>query len=182
MFSVRAEVRKLDIRGTTRAGIALGSNLGDRLANLRAARERVLGLPAAAPPLLASAVYETEPIGCEIGAAPFLNAVVEMGFAREPTELLEMLRTIEQDLGRSPAHEKNTSRTIDLDLLYCGPERVETARLQLPHPRMHDRRFVLQPLTDIRPDLVLPGQSESVVELLRRLPTEQGLVRYARQW
>ena len=165
-----------------RAGIALGSNLGDRLAGLRTARDRLQGLPASAPPLLASAVYETEPVGCETGAGPFLNAVVEIGFDGKPTELLEMLRTIEQDLGRPPAHEKNTSRTIDLDLLYCGPLRMETSELQLPHPRMHERRFVLQPLADIRPDLILLGQTEPVEELLRRLPAEEGLVRYARQW
>ena len=165
-----------------RAGIALGSNLGDRLASLRAARAQLQNLPVAEPPLLASAVYETEPVGCETGAGAFLNAVVEIGFTGEPTELLAILRAIEQELGRPAAHEKNTSRTIDLDLLYCGSLRVDTAELQLPHPRMHERRFVLQPLAEIRPRLILPGQTESVVQLLRHLAVEPGLVRYAGQW
>jgi 2-amino-4-hydroxy-6-hydroxymethyldihydropteridine diphosphokinase len=165
-----------------RAGIALGSNLGDRLANLRAARERLRGLPATQVPLLCSAVYETEPVGCEPGAGAFLNAVVELGFDGDAHELLRLLGEIEKELGRPSQHPKNTSRTIDLDLLYFGTEQISTGDLELPHPRLHERRFVLQPLTDIRGDLVLPGKRETVAELLRRLPDAQQLVSVASEW
>jgi len=165
-----------------RTGIALGSNLGDRLANLRAARERLQSLPATQGPLLCSAVYETEPVGCEPGAGAFLNAVMELGFTGAAGELLDVLRSIEKELGRPSQHPKNTSRTIDLDLLYFGEERMSTPALELPHPRLHGRRFVLQPLADIRPDLVLPGQHEPVAVLLAGLGDAPQLVTVASEW
>ena len=74
--------------------------------------------------------------------------------------LLEQLIGIEEALGRKRDHPKNISRNIDLDLLYCADRQIHDGRLQLPHPRMHSRKFVLQPLADIRPDLVLPGQKK----------------------
>ncbi|CAN5161586.1 2-amino-4-hydroxy-6-hydroxymethyldihydropteridinediphosphokinase [soil metagenome] len=175
-------VHSRDSRALNRAGIALGSNLGDRLGNLRAARRQLRLLSRAESPVLASAVYETEPVGCEPGAGAFLNAVVEIGVGGEPQELLRQLRRIEQELGRPPEHAKNTSRTLDLDLLYFGAEQISTGVLQLPHPRLHERRFVLQPLADIRADLVLPGQMESVGELLARLGPTPPLVRSATEW
>ena len=165
-----------------RAGIALGSNLGDRLANLRAARDRLDQLGKSELPVLASSVYETAPIGCEPGAGPFLNAVVELGFAGEATDLLRRLRQIEVELGRPAAHLKNVSRMIDLDLLYFGNEQSNKAELVLPHPRLHERRFVLQPLADIRSDLVLPGREEPVAALLARLGGTQPLVSVASEW
>ena len=165
-----------------RAGVALGSNLGDRLENLIAARLAIRGAAGVEGPVVASAVYETEPVGCEPGAPKFLNAVVEVAFSGQPAELLRELRSIETRLGRPAAHVRNTSRTIDLDLLYCGDMQLDTSELQLPHPRLHDRRFVLEPLADIRPDLVLPGQSETVSTLLRRLPEAPALVCSATQW
>ena len=165
-----------------RAGIAVGSNLGNRLANLKSARERVQSLQKIEPPLLASAIYETEPVDCEPGAAKFLNAVIEVGFAGIASELLGRLRDIEKELGRPSAHPRNTSRTIDLDLLYFGALAIDTPELQLPHPRMHERRFVLEPLAEIRPELFLPTQREPVAALLRRLGGTSGLVRIATEW
>jgi 2-amino-4-hydroxy-6-hydroxymethyldihydropteridine diphosphokinase len=165
-----------------RAGIAVGSNLGDRLANLRAARARLQRLASGEPPVLASHVYETAPVGCEPGAGPFLNAVVEIEFAGEAAELLGRLREIEAELGRPAAHPKNVSRMIDLDLLYFGNEQSSTSELVLPHPRLHERRFVLQPLADIRSDFVLPGHNEPVAALLARLDGEQPLVSIASEW
>lgn len=165
-----------------RAGIALGSNLGDRLGHLRAARERIAKVDRIEPPILASSVYETDAVGCEPGAPKFLNAVVEVGYDGDALTLLRKLRQIEADLGRSPAHARNTSRTIDLDLLYLGDTRISTAELQLPHPRMHERRFVLEPLADIRPDHVLPGQTEIVRRLLQQLGATEPLVRFASEW
>ncbi len=165
-----------------RAGIALGSNLGDRLANLTAARAELSELPGVESPLLASAVYETDPVDCEASAGKFLNAVMEIGYAGEATELLQALRGIEAAHGRPSAHARNTSRTLDLDFLYFGDVTLSTSELRLPHPRMHARRFVLEPLAEIRPDLILPGQQESVSALLRRLPDRSPLVLVASEW
>lgn len=165
-----------------RAGIALGSNVGDRLAHMRAGRERVESLAFVEPPLLASFLYETAPVDCEPGARNFLNAVIEVGVTAEATELLAHLRRIEHELGRPSVHSRNTSRTIDLDLLYFGDLTSDTQELKLPHPRMHERAFVLQPLADIRPRLVLPRQREPVAVLLERLPDRSGLVKFETQW
>lgn len=165
-----------------RAGIALGSNVGDRAASLSAARTKIEGLAAFKPPLLASAMYETEPVGCEPGARRFLNAVIEIGFAAEAAQLLEALCEIERELGRPSSHLRNVSRTIDLDLLYFGTQTISTPALALPHPRLHERAFVLQPLADIRPDLVLPAQGESVAALLAKLDRTADVVRAQTQW
>ena len=164
-----------------RAGVALGSNLGERLANLRNARKDISGLAGVLPPVRSSAIYETDPVGCEKGAAKFLNAVIEFGYAGQADTLLRSLATIEKMLGRPEAHERNVSRKIDLDLLYFGETVIETAELRLPHPRIVEREFVLRPLSDIRPDLVLPEQTEAVSMLLLRLPTE-GVVRLDLEW
>jgi 2-amino-4-hydroxy-6-hydroxymethyldihydropteridine diphosphokinase len=164
-----------------RAGVALGSNLGERLANLRNARKEIVAMKGALPPLRCSAIYETEPVDCEKGAAKFFNAVIEFGYAGQPVELRRELAAIERVLGRPATHERNVSRPIDLDLLYFGELVMETAELRLPHPRIVDREFVLRPLADIRPDLVLPKQTEAVNILLLRLPMT-GVVRLDFEW
>lgn len=163
-----------------RAGVALGSNIGDRLAHLVAARQMIAEF--AAGPLLASAVYETMPIACEPGAGTFLNAVVEVGCDSDAAALLHELRNTEARLGRPSVHPRNISRTIDLDLLYFGDATVNSAALQVPHPRMHERRFVLQPLADIRPDLVLPSQTKTISDLLEELGDTSPVVRAEAQW
>lgn len=164
-----------------RAGIALGSNVGHRLWNLRRAREAITGLNNGSE-LVASAIYETEPIGCEADASPFYNAVVEIDYSGSPFELLRELRSIEEQLGRPANHARNISRTIDLDLLYFADEQLETTELHLPHPRLHERRFVLAPLAQIRPDLVLPKQSVTVAESLAKLRDSTRVVRASEQW
>jgi 2-amino-4-hydroxy-6-hydroxymethyldihydropteridine diphosphokinase len=148
---------------------------------LRNARKEIAAMNGTLPPLRCSAIYETEPVDCEKGAAKFYNAVMEFGYAGQPVELRRELAAIERILGRPAAHERNVSRPIDLDLLYCGEMIVETAELRLPHPRIVDREFVLRPLADIRPDLVLPGQTEAVDVLLLRLPMT-GVVRLDLEW
>ena len=165
-----------------RAGIALGGNLGDRHLNLTTARARLFALADATGPFLSSAVYETEPVECEPGAQKFLNAVVEIGYAGSSQELLDELKKIEAKLGRPPEHERNRSRTIDLDLLYHGARSLDEPGLQLPHPRLHLRGFVLHPLAEIRPNLVLPGQTKTVRELNEELSPSHSVVRSARQW
>jgi 2-amino-4-hydroxy-6-hydroxymethyldihydropteridine diphosphokinase len=162
--------------------VALGSNIGDRLASLRRARSAIVDLADMKLPILSSPVYETNPVGIEPGALKFLNAVVEFGYGGEPNDLLEQLLAIEESLGRPRKHVRNVSRTIDIDLLYCGDRQIENERLQLPHPRMHVRKFVLQPLADIRPELVLPNQDRSVRELLAQLADPVKVVRLMEKW
>src|SRR6266540_98832 len=165
-----------------RTGVALGSNLGDRLDNLRVARQQICDLTDIQPPVLSSAIYETDPVDCEPGAPKFLNAVVEFGYDGDPLQLLKKLRSVEGALGRPREHGRNVSRKIDIDLLYIGDMKINDGELELPHPRMHLRKFVLQPLADIRPDLVLPGQTQTVDELLAKLKESGEIVRFMDNW
>jgi 2-amino-4-hydroxy-6-hydroxymethyldihydropteridine diphosphokinase len=165
-----------------RTAVALGSNLGDRLENLRAARRQIIDLNEVHPPILSSGIYETEPVDCERNASKFLNAVVEFDYDGDPEQLLEQVARIEESLGRKRDHRKNVSRTIDIDLLYCGDRQIDNERLQLPHPRVHTRKFVLQPLTDIQPDLILPNQKKTIRQLLAELEGSGEGVRFVDDW
>jgi 2-amino-4-hydroxy-6-hydroxymethyldihydropteridine diphosphokinase len=165
-----------------RTGVALGSNLGDRLGNLHAARKAIVDLARVQPPILSSSIYETDPVGCEPGAGKFLNAVLEFDYEGDPLKLLKSLREIEKTLGRVPDHPRNVSRRIDIDLLYFGDISTDSDELQLPHPRMHLRKFVLQPVADIRPNLILPGQSKTVRELLAKLSESTKVMRLTNNW
>jgi|SRR5215467_3905878 len=165
-----------------RTAVGLGSNLGDRLGNLHAAREAILELSNVSAPIFYSSLYETEPVDCEAGAGKFLNAVVEFEYQSDPATLLEQLIRIEEALGRKRDHPKNVSRIIDIDLLYCGDQQIDNERLQLPHPQVHSRKFVLQPLADIRPDLVLPGQTKTIRKLLEKLGESGEVVLVADDW
>ena len=166
-----------------RTGVSLGSNLSDRLSNLRVARKTILQLAGVTPPIFVSAIYETEPIDCESGAGKFLNAVLEFDYeGRDPLELLKRLGELEQALGRLSDRPRNVSRKIDIDLLYFGATKIDKKELQLPHPRMHLRRFVLQPLAEIRPDLVLPNQTKTVRALLAQLDKSGKVVRHSSGW
>ncbi len=165
-----------------RTAVALGSNLGDRLENLRAARRAILDLSNVKPPILSSAIYETDPVDCEPEANKFLNAVIEFDYDRDPPSLLEELIRIEKALGRKRDHPKNVSRTIDIDMLYYDQRIIEDERLQLPHPRIHLRKFVLQPLANIRPGLILPGQTQTVDELAAKVENSGEVVPFMDEW
>jgi 2-amino-4-hydroxy-6-hydroxymethyldihydropteridine diphosphokinase len=165
-----------------RTAVALGSNLGDRLENLRAARRQIIELAYVRPPVVSAGIYETEPVDCEPGASEFLNTVIEFDFESDPVQLLEQLVRIEESLGRERDHPKNVSRRIDIDLLYCGDRQIANERLQLPHPRMHLRKFVLQPLADIRSELVLPNQRKTVRELLAESDESGEVVGVMNDW
>lgn len=159
----------------SRCGIALGSNLGDRLANLRAARSAILRTPGVHPPFLSSRIYETEPVDTAPGSDSFLNAVLEIGCTLPPLDLLAALQAIERTMGRPSKHPRNAPRSIDLDILYHGDLVLSEGDLEIPHPRLHVRRFVLTPLADIRPALVLPGQTQTVAALLAGLHDPAGV-------
>jgi len=165
-----------------RVGVALGSNIGDRLANFRAARKAIVDLNGVSAPVLSSSIYETEPVDCETGANEFFNAVLEFEFEGDPADLLSKLKGIEKSLGRPADHPRNVSREIDIDLLYAGEMEIDSEQMHVPHPRMHLRRFVLAPLAEIRPDLVLPKQTKTAGELLAGLDDPAEVVRLKEQW
>ncbi len=150
-----------------RTGFSLGSNSGDRLAFLEGACDR---LAERFGNLRLSQVYETEPVDCPPDSPSFLNACVEAATTMPPEEILRCCREIEEALGRVRSGIYGEARTCDIDLIYSGDLQVNSPRLTLPHPRATQRRFVLQPLCDIDPELVLPGQPSTVQELLARLP------------
>ncbi|MBL9117290.1 MAG: 3-methyl-2-oxobutanoate hydroxymethyltransferase [Verrucomicrobiaceae bacterium] len=136
--------------------LALGSNQGDRLAHLRqaAAQLRQLGLALQAAP-----VYETAPVDCPDGSPAFLNTVVRLTTPLEPTELHRECLRLESAAGRPEVRAKNAPRPLDVDLLHTTAPFDNTEALELPHPRLHIRRFVLQPLSDLSPQLVIAGKS-----------------------
>lgn len=156
-----------------RAGIALGTNLGDRLAHLRAARDRLVSRSPDPASLLQAPIYQAAPVDCPDGSPDFYNTVIELEIDLSPLELLHQTRVIERQLGRSAGAPRNAPRVIDVDLLYLGMERLDSELLTLPHPRLGQRRFVLQPLADIRPSLVLPGHPGTIAERLRELDSSE---------
>ncbi|MEM6280260.1 MAG: 2-amino-4-hydroxy-6-hydroxymethyldihydropteridine diphosphokinase [Verrucomicrobiota bacterium] len=131
--------------------ISLGSNLGNRLENLRNAI-RQLDKVIAPGSLRCSPVYETEPVGCPEGSPFFLNAVIEFSTDLDPEELLDTTQNIEHALGRPDERELNAPRPVDIDILLFGKVTRNNPRLTIPHPRMKDRAFVLCPLADLRPE------------------------------
>ena len=157
-------------------GIALGSNLGDRLDNLQRGLHEVLARIPGAVLLAAAPVYETAPVGCPPGSQSFYNSVVELACPLAPHALHRVLQAVEALLGRPGERERNAPRPLDLDILYAGGLRLNDEVLTIPHPRLHTRRFVLQPLAEIRPGLVLPGQSHTVRQLLDALEDDPGSV------
>jgi 2-amino-4-hydroxy-6-hydroxymethyldihydropteridine diphosphokinase len=165
-----------------RVGIALGSNIGARLANFQAARTAIVDLAGVSRPILSSSIYETEPVDCEPGAEKFFNAVLEIAYEGDPRNLLKDLKKIERSLGRPADHPRNVSRQIDIDLLYAGDSKIENERVHVPHPRMHLRSFVLEPLAEIRPELLLPNQTQTVAQLVKNLRDSAAVVRLRDQW
>jgi 2-amino-4-hydroxy-6-hydroxymethyldihydropteridine diphosphokinase len=152
-------------------GIALGSNMGDRAAELDAGISFLRYL-STNNEVRESPRIETAPVDCPPGSPPFLNSVAEIeidSVLLPPLNLFACLEEFEIEQGRSPLRDVNTPRPLDLDIIYYGVERFEQMGLIIPHPRAHLRRFVLEPLSHLRPDLVLPGQTKTAAELLTEL-------------
>jgi len=161
----------------TRVGIALGSNLdsplGDRLSNIKLARDLLEKLTPDGTELIQAHVYQSEPLDCPEDSPVFLNTVIELSYDGSPGELLRQTQAIERQLGRDVIREKNAPRIIDIDILYFGTDLYHDALLTLPHPEMTHRRFVLQPLADIRPDLILPGDDITIADHLLHLDSAE---------
>ncbi len=165
------------MRPADQAYIALGSNLGDSAATIRRALARLGELTG--EQLRTSSLWETAPVDCPPGSPRFINAVValEPMSGETPESLLAKLQALEKEFGRKPKTVMNEARPLDLDLIAFGGEVRNTPELILPHPRAHERRFVLQPLSEIAPELVLPGQTKTVAELLAQLSPDAGMRR-----
>lgn len=158
-----------------RCVLALGSNLGDRLAMLESACDYLADVFGG---LRLSQVYETEPVGCPPGSPSYLNACVEVETDMPAEEILELCLRIEQELGRTRSGVYGAPRPCDIDLICCGDECCHTSTLTLPHPRAHEREFVLRPLCDLDAQLVLPGQTRTVSQLLAELPAGPAVTAY----
>jgi 2-amino-4-hydroxy-6-hydroxymethyldihydropteridine diphosphokinase len=149
--------------------LSLGSNIGDREGNLRdaIARLRNSGIEVAR----VSSVYETDPVDY-LDQPAFLNLVVEADTSLFPMQLLARIHRIESLMGRKRIVAKGP-RTIDIDILLFGSFLITTDRLMIPHPRMMERRFVLQPLLEISPSLRMPGSRRAIAELLAAAPPQR---------
>jgi len=134
--------------------LGLGSNEGDRLANLRAARDALVLHEVAVE--ASSSVYETAPQGEVSDQRDFLNAALRVRTALGPEELLDAAKAVERDLGREPGGLRHGPRPIDVDVLLLGDLQYSSARLSVPHPEVTSRRFVLEPLLELDPELALP--------------------------
>jgi 3-oxoacyl-[acyl-carrier protein] reductase len=154
----------------TTAYIALGSNLGDRWATLSAAVRRLRAEPGLRV-VRTSTFYETAPVNCPPGSSEFLNAAVAVETEREPHDVLQLLLRIEREFGRVRT-EPNSPRTLDLDLILYADRVINTPELTLPHPRMHERAFVLVPLAEIAPDAVHPTLGKPLRELVAAVPRD----------
>jgi 2-amino-4-hydroxy-6-hydroxymethyldihydropteridine diphosphokinase len=160
-------------------GIALGSNLTDRVAALHRAVRRLLELDASAVLLSQASLYETDPVDCPPGSPPFINSVLEISSELSPDQLHALLLQIEKEAGRHEQRAHHAPRPLDLDMLYAGDCIMNTQRLTLPHPRLHLRRFVLEPLAEIRPGLLLPGHERTIGQYLTELPAGELVRRVA---
>jgi 2-amino-4-hydroxy-6-hydroxymethyldihydropteridine diphosphokinase len=149
--------------------LSLGSNVGDRETHLARARERLNsdGLRV----LRVSAIYETEPRDFP-GQPWFLNQVLELESDLFPKQLLDRTQKLERALGRIPTHPKGP-RTIDIDILLYGDTILSTPGLEIPHPRLTDRRFVLEPLSELAPDLRHPRTGSTVSEMLAQVKNQK---------
>jgi 2-amino-4-hydroxy-6-hydroxymethyldihydropteridine diphosphokinase len=157
------------------AFVALGSNLGNSVDIVRSALAQLQLL--SDKPLLKSSLWQSTPVDCPPGSPPFINAVagLEPRPAETPAALLGQLRALEEKFGRQPGKIRNEPRLLDLDLIAFGSQTTNSVDLILPHPRAHLRRFVLQPLIEIAPDFILPGQTKTAQQLLRDLKTGEEL-------
>ncbi len=152
--------------------LSLGSNIGDRESHLRDAIRR---LEAVGHVVAVSSLYETEPVEVT-DQAWFLNCAIALDTTETPEQLMPALLSIEQEMGRQRTQDKGP-RNIDIDILLAGDTVINTPALTIPHPDMHQRRFVLEPLAEIAPDACHPVLKKAVRQLLAALPAGQAVRR-----
>ena len=152
------------------AYLGLGSNLGDRTGNLRQARCGISAI-AGVQRCRMSPIYETDPVGGPAGQARYLNAAAQIETTLAPEELMGQLLALEQRIGRAPRDQRVRwgPREMDIDLLFYDQQRIRRAELVIPHPRLHERWFVLRPLADLAPNLIHPVLGCTVEQLCLRL-------------
>jgi 2-amino-4-hydroxy-6-hydroxymethyldihydropteridine diphosphokinase len=163
--------------------LSLGSNLGDRLANLEIAKNTVLQ-QLTVKHFHQSYIYETAPVGVkdEYKDLFYLNAVLVINTDKSPAAVSQIIHSIEADMGRIRTEDRFAPRTIDIDILYAGDIMSDNTDLTLPHPRWSERRFVAQPLADINPSLILPNNCKTVAEILESLPQEPAVNLFTKNW
>ena len=163
--------------------MSLGANLGDRLDNLRGTKKKIAGVPDVRI-IDQAAVYETEPVDvqAEFRDLKFLNSVLIIRCGPPVQDLYRRLHALEAEMGRSHNQRRGMPRVIDIDIIYAEDLRVCTNELKIPHPRWARRRFVVQPLADVRPALIIPGQSQNVTEILLSLPARPKVVLFGEKW
>jgi 2-amino-4-hydroxy-6-hydroxymethyldihydropteridine diphosphokinase len=157
--------------------VSLGSNLGDSrkiILNAMARLQKISGKS-----ILKSSLWRTSPVDCPPGSPEFINAIVGLvpQKAETPESLLKKLQKLEKEFGRTSKKILNEPRPLDLDIIAFGEELRDTQELTLPQPRAHLRKFVLQPLYEIAPDLILPGQGRTVAQLLAGPFFDEALVK-----
>lgn len=167
---VDADTLTGEMRPIRRVVIALGSNLGERMASLQGAVDALADTPDVWVTGV-SPVYETEPVDAPEGSGPYLNAVVLADTTLAANRLLDRALAIEDAYGRERTDEVNSPRTLDVDLIVVGDRRSDTDSLRLPHPRAHQRAFVLKPWYDLEPDAVFPERGP-IADLLGQVGLE----------
>ncbi|HVU08519.1 MAG TPA: 2-amino-4-hydroxy-6-hydroxymethyldihydropteridine diphosphokinase [Verrucomicrobiae bacterium] len=155
------------------AFVALGSNLGDSrkiILDAMAQLQKFSG-----EPILKSSLWQTSPVDCPSDSPNFVNAIVGLIPRKDetPESLLTKLQSLEEEFGRAPKTILNEPRPLDLDLIAFGNEVRNSPELILPHPRAHLRKFVLQPLSEIAPELILPNQTKTVSQLLAEISSDE---------
>lgn len=167
----------------TEVGLSLGSSLGNRLAQLQEARRHIAEIDGVT--LIASApVYETDPVGVreEYRDIAYLNSVVIVECTIPAIALSDAIHQIEDDMGRVRGDDRYAPRPIDIDMVYFGGEQHAGADLTIPHTSWANRRFVVQPLADLRPDLILPGEKLTCRAVLSALPDSPRAILFKQQW
>ena len=160
-------------RSGTEVFLALGSNKGDPeaifLTALKELSANGFELEKCSP------LYKTEPVDCDEGVPPFINAVISGIWQNTPENLLALCQSLERRAGRPEKHSSRQSRELDLDIILFGSQVIRTERLTVPHPRAFQRAFVLVPLNDIAPDAFFADSGQSAAELLKSLPDRSGI-------
>ena len=166
-------------------GLSLGSNIGDRLRYIRQSKTLLLMDPSVRF-IDQSSVYETEPVDVKEKhqQMKFLNAVLIVESSCTAQEWLTKIKKVEDALQRVRTDDRNAPRTIDVDILFVGEEVVDSENLQIPHPRWSDRSFVVEPLAEVRPNLILPDSGNPVLEIFEQMPASEDVCLYVekKEW